>query len=522
MKKKIILIMQEVLKKVIVLLCCMSTSFVMPAATTVTFNGTINTDWSTGGNWSNGTGPSQGDVVVIAAGKKAVIGSAVVSELSHIELKAGSDLKNNGTLNLLPTFAKPGLWFENAKFRNDGVLSINMLASPNQYHCIEFKGTAGGKDTLILNGSNTFINTVVSGTRYVFYSNMGKQVSIGGTGFTLGSSGSGVNFGLLKFIGGESSVTFESGFTVQQYTRFTDGANYPDIYFEANNVTFNNYGNVTITPASMQGANACVVMDINPANRHAINFNNYGTFSSTNNGKGIQMGCKSATGDPSNINLTNAGTINLMIPSASEAFNVRNATHVNITNSGTLNLKAAEHAIKLTATLQLVQQLINTGTVNITSGKIQGITTSPAIKPNILNNTGGMINFVYDNPDGTTVATSDSVLVINNGGVITGSCTFGAGTLNTSNGTLLPGDNGTGIGKMILTPVNGLFTLSGSLTADVNGKTTPGTDFDQLLFSEACTLNLTGAETFSVNTGGSYAPVSVHWRKTRHSIETLT
>lgn len=510
MKTKITNFMQNALKKAGVLMLCLGTTVAMSAAT-VTFNGTTDSDWATGTNWSNGTGPASGDIVIIAAGVTAVVGDAVTASLNYIELKAGSKLTNNGTLNLTPiTNAKPGLWFENAKFTNEGTFSIDMTTSPNKYHIIEFKGVSGEKDTIILNGTNTFVNPAVNnGTRYLFYSNMGKTVSIGGTGFTLGSSSSGINFGLLKFIGANSTATFEAGLTIQQYTQYVSNTavtNYPNIYLEQNNVTLNNHGSVSITPASPEGYVPCIVLDINPANGHTISFNNYGTFSSINNYMGIQMGCKAATGTPAVINVTNAGTMNMDMPSASTALYVKNATTVNVTNSGTLNLKAATSVIKSTANLALSQAFTNTGTINVTGGKIWGDITAPGVAPTIANNTGGAINFNYGVPAGTTSATEGTVVITNSGGTIAGSCTFAAGTLATSTGTLSPGDNGTGIGKMILAPVSGAFVLSGDVVAQVNGKTTAGTDFDQIAFADACDLTLTDAVNLTMTVGGGYTP----------------
>lgn len=506
MKTKITNFMQNALKKAGVLMLCLGTTVAMSAAT-VTFNGTTDSDWATGTNWSNGTGPASGDIVIIAAGVTAVVGDAVTANLNYVELLAGSNLTNNGTLNITPTITtKPGLLFQNAKFTNNGSLSISMLSSPNQYHIIEFKGTSGGKDTIILNGTNTFANTVVSGTRYLFYSNVKKTVSVDGTQITLGSASNGINFGLLKIVAVESVFTFESGFNIQQYTKYADNANYPNIYFEQNIVTFNNYANITTTPSDTQGANACIVMDINPANGHTISFNNYGTFTSYNNGIGIQMGCKAATGTPAVINVTNAGTMNMDMPSASVVLNVKNATTVNVTNSGTMNLEAATSAIKSTANLELAQAFTNTGTINVTSGKIWGDITAPGVAPTIANNTGGAINFNYGVPAGTTSATEGTVVITNSGGTIAGSCTFAAGTLATSTGTLSPGDNGTGIGKMILTPVSGAFVLSGDVVAQVNGKTTAGTDFDQIAFADACDLTLTDAVNLTMTVGGGYTP----------------
>jgi hypothetical protein len=403
---------------------------------------------------------------------------------------------------------RPGLLFQNAKFTNNGSLSINMSLSSNQYHIIEFKGTPGGNDTIILNGTNTFANTVVSGTRYLFYSNVGKNVSIGGAGITLGSSSAGINFGLLKFIGAGSTITFETGLNIQQYTNNTAGSNYQNVYLESNNVTFNNYGSVTTTPADAQGANACIVMDINPANGNTISFNNYGTFTSYNNGIGIQMACKSATGTPASINVTNAGVLNMDMPSASEVLLLKNATNVSITNSGNISLKAGTNAFKSQANLELSQVINNTGTVTVTGGSLMGDITAPAVAPVLNNNTNGVVNFNYGVAAGTTPATAGTVTVNNAGGTIAGSCTFAAGTLNTANGTLSPGDNGTGIGKMILTPVGGAFTLSGNVTAQVNGKTTAGTDFDQIAFAEACALTLTDAIALTVTKGGTYAQMT--------------
>ncbi|MDD4490180.1 MAG: hypothetical protein PHD30_06735 [Paludibacter sp.] len=471
-----------------------------------TFNGTTNTDWATASNWDTGTLPKDTDNVIIAPGKTAVISSTISVALDFIQLEAASSLVNQGTLNLKPkTDFKGGLVLFDASFANEGTLSINTAASsPIKYHCIDLKKTTTGQNMVFLNGTCTFTVSLEKGGRYLFCVQPGTSNYIGGN-LTLGSSEAGAVFGLIKFNGSESTVYIDEGANITHYTQFANDANFGDIWFAQNNSKLENEGKIKIIATAGQGTNACNAFYFNPPSNNQVNtLINRGTIEVSGNSTGFLMASGATSGVPGVINVTNSGTIDLNVPTAPVAMSVKNATNVDFTNSGTLKLNAGTNAIKSLANLELSQVINNTGTITVAGGSLMGDITAPAVAPVLNNNTNGVLNFNYGVAAGTTPATAGTVTVNNAGGTITGSCTFAAGTLNTANGTLSPGDDGTGIGKMILTPVGGAFTLSGNVTAQVNGKATAGTDFDQIAFTEACALTLTDANALNLTVG--YTP----------------
>jgi len=474
-------------------------------AATVTFNGTTNTDWATASNWDTGTLPTASDNVIIAPGKTAVISSTTSVALDFIQLEANSSLVNQGTLNLKPvTDYKGGLVLFDASFANEGTLSINTAASsPIKYHCIDLKKTTTGQNMVFLNGTCTFTVSLEKGARYLFCTQPGTSNYIGGN-LTLGSSEAGAVYGLIKFNGSESTIIIDEGANITHYTQFANDANFSDIWFAQHNSKLENEGKIKIIATAGQGTNACNAFYFNPPSNNQVNtLINRGTIEVSGNSTGFLMAGNATSGVPGVINVTNSGTIDLNVPNAPVAMSVKNATNVNFTNSGILKLNAGTNAFKSLANLELSQVIDNTGTVTVTGGSLLGDITAPAVAPVLNNNTNGVINFNYGVAAGTTPATAGTVAVNNTVGTITGSCTFAAGTLNTATGTLSPGDNGTGIGKMIITPVGGAYTLSGKVIAQVNGKATAGVDFDQIAFTEACALTLNDANNLTVNV--SYA-----------------
>jgi hypothetical protein len=354
-----------------------------------------------------------------------------------------------------------------------------------------------------LNGTCTFTVSLEKGARYLICTQPGTSNYIGGN-LTLGSSEAGAVYGLIKFNGSESTIIIDEGANITHYTQFANDANFSDIWFAQHNSKLENEGKIKIIATAGQGTNACNAFYFNPPSNNQVNtLINRGTIEVSGNSTGFLMAGNATSGVPGVINVTNSGTIDLNVPNAPVAMSVKNATNVNFTNSGILKLNAGTNAFKSLANLELSQVIDNTGTVTVTGGSLLGDITAPAVAPVLNNNTNGVINFNYGVAAGTTPATAGTVAVTNTVGTITGSCTFAAGTLNTATGTLSPGDNGTGIGKMIITPVGGAYTLSGKVIAQVNGKATAGVDFDQIAFTEACALTLNDANNLTVNV--SYA-----------------
>ena len=134
-----------------------------------------------------------------------------------------------------------------------------------------------------------------------------------------------------------------------------------------------------------------------------------------------------------------------------------------------------------TGTLQLTNTETFTGPTTVSGGDLQvdGVLTHSAVTVNA----GGVVT------NGVGAA------------VLSGTGTLGAVTV-TDGGTVNPGDPATGVGILTAASLNltgsGSPTQGGNLELEVNGSTTPGVNFDQIVLSGALTLDATSTLTLDL------------------------
>jgi Secretion system C-terminal sorting domain len=187
-----------------------------------------------------------------------------------------------------------------------------------------------------------------------------------------------------------------------------------------------------------------------------------------------------------NYNTNNLGTsVKPLFVSA-----ITSAPKCTITNNGTITVGTngvVSTAIKMGDSKTVFN---NAGTLTIGRGNITstlGLGFGAGTSAVFNNNAGGILNFTTL-PAASTA--TDSITFANAGGTLSGSGVFSnvGGNTFTSASIISPGQ-GTGAG--IFTFGDASLALMGTFNANVNGKTTAGTDFDQINAPTAA-VSLTG------------------------------
>jgi hypothetical protein len=450
---------------VLTVFCCLFANMAM-AQDTFTWNGTSSNDWATASNWtklgSAGTDTYPGetparqlDLVVISNGGTPVVSSGNYGMLSlaisnasggdtgsiltinsgatltvsntgvnAIALNGGSII-NNGTLNATSTnggasfgivcgapTVPPGSATEYG-YSGSGALNINTSASTNAASGgIQFTGTAANTTyKMLFNGATTFNlkNTNLAVYALRVENGVKGPVVIGGTGFTLGTSGAPVNFGLLSMGNNGNNVTVNSGTTLtlnSAATNTAQGISIAQSGTTAANDSFTNKGTINIYGAiTRNGINLSVDNTLQAAGTNKIIFENQGTInvevvciSSTNNAPLSVVGVGTGTPTAGSVTITNTstGVLNLKNNRSFSAvsgrpisiFNNANNPSVAISNAGTLSFTGENINFGGSA---LKSSITNTGTI-ISSNEFQNFT--------ITNNTTGTITFTSNT--GTT------------------------------------------------------------------------------------------------------------------------
>lgn len=486
-------------------------------ANTTTFNGTTNTDWNTSTNWSAGVPTATSDVTIAA---NVVISSSETALANTITVSAGKSLTNNGTLTInmaTATSVVSGIVLNHAIFDNEGTLSVTSAASKD---CITLNGSAGGSNSNTFKANGTCSFTVATAKYYVFNAGGTDPSTINGTGFTIGTSGTGgVSYGLINLTVA-ASVTIASGTTLTDYFNYS-AATGTCIYITSGTLT--NNGTLNINQAGTL-TNTTYPVEIVSGATSNINFTNAGTFSSTVTGgySDIYVTNSAAGGT---VTLTNSGTMTI---SSTYGINIASGVNTTVNNTGNLSISnayvcldyasnsAVTQQFNNTGTLSLstsngsgnscnilwngtpgtVPNLTNTGTINLTStahsGFIKGATTTVA--PTITNNTGGIINFYY--PLATTVFAAGSGIypvLTNSGGTVEGyNVTLSSGTFVSSTGTLAPQSYSGGIGTITL-PSG--YSLTGTLKPQITSTSAYGQLIAPSLVVTSATLSISPSYT---------------------------
>jgi lysophospholipase L1-like esterase len=473
-----------------------SSSITPRAVKTLYFHGTTNTDWNTASNWSTSSStasqnpavPIVSDIAVINANKIVVIGTSVATTAvcQKLTLSSGGSLTNSSgsSLTVSPTdVSGVALTLSGGALNNEGMLTVtNVNQTTPYYNSIACNGT----NTLTFNGTNNLAVYPAGTSNALFVGGSNSATTIAGAGFTVGSAGSGtgVGFSVFSLSAVGATVTINSGTTLNMYVGAT-GINGNGFYFASSSSVINN-GTLNVTGTTTSTSSAAISAYEQTANINTY-FKNTGSFTVTGFNQPFSFG--GTTNSTGYNKFENTGITNITTNSGGAyGLNSSNILPNQYINSGTLTINAPTNAIKINAS---GDSFTNTGTITITKGNIYSAAAAGSY-PTINNNSGGVFNFNYGASAGTTQATSGVILSNNSGATINGSCTFAANTLVTKAGcTLSPGDYNTGtstsgIGRMILTPsaTGTKFPLLGTLKIQINGTTTPSTDYDQLQCTE--------------------------------------
>ncbi|MEI7503735.1 MAG: fibronectin type III domain-containing protein, partial [Paludibacter sp.] len=482
-----------------------SNSITPKTISTITWSGGTSTNWTTASNWTGGVLPGINDKVSIPTGKTVVIAVGSTISVNSITIAGTGKLTNNGTLNVVTQNSDNAIAFSSgntASFDNEGTLTLNTSAGFN--NIIGTGGTAG----LVFNGT---VNIIAGATKSVISASGSSATTLSGAGFTIGSAGAEVNYGLVTATSTSAALIISAGTTLSAYV------NANNVFYLSSSASVTNNGTInTYTATAGTSIHALQIWETTAGT--TATFTNNGTFLMSGFEQPTEFG-GSNTGSTGYCKFENkvnsTTTINYAGLSGSSLgiFSLSNLPNVFI-NSGTLNINVSYRAISLNAK-SYGGSFTNTGTINITKGNISssGTVGTASTYQTIDNNSGGIINFNYGIPSGSTNAANAVIINNNSGGTINGSCTFPASTLLTNAGSILsPGDYDTinkvsGIGIMVLTPsaTGTKFPLVGSLNMLVNNKITAGTDYDQLQCSELDLSNVT------VNATVNYSPSNLDY-----------
>jgi len=531
---------KKIISIIIFIIITCNNATIIAAAKTWDGGGGADTNWSTAANWDNNTLPATNDEVTItgvytvtvnsdigtinklvlstsaagaptlqinSGGKITISASAAVSGVILI----GGIIQNNGELIITTsTGASHGMEFRNSSsttpiassYSGSGTLTINSTASTTS-NCIYFTQnnavpvfSLGIGNTSLLSASAVHVISVLSGS----------QATINGTGsITIGSSGTPASCGLILITSNASAtstLTVETGVTLSIYSTMTSTTNGPvRLTLTANekSITFLNKGTINIGGTCVNGIYSnSAASTSNPL--PSSNFENQGTVNFTG-------AFNNASAAPFNYggagvhNFTNSGTISIgnMTSTSSKGFYMTNTHTVNFTNSGIITFESSNATTGAMMSLGDNKTVFNnTGTVTINKGFL-GASGSAVFN----NNAGGKLTIAGDGTPNAIVSA-----VVTNNGLFEANGTINNGCYVPSTGTISPG-GATGIGKItIYTAASGTFNLTGKAIMNVNGKTTAGTDYDQIaVTTTGSTLDVSGA-TLEVNVGGSYTPAN--------------
>jgi hypothetical protein len=440
---------------------------------TFTWNGSSSSDWATAANWTKtGTGPdsfpgqtpgrlidnvviSNGGTPVVASGTYVIYSLAInnatggntgsiltidsgatltVNNTSAtaadvaITLKGGS-IVNNGTLNatatntggsfgiacLVPSVAPTSA--SEYGYSGSGALNITTTLGNAASGGIQFNGTTANTTyKMLFNGTTTFNlnNTAIAVYALRVVDGAKNPIIIGGTGFTLGTVGAPVNYGLLAMGNNGSNVTVDTGTTLTLNSAATNaaiGINIAQTADASADVNFTNKGTVAILGAS---SNAGINLSVNNGANvlpaiNKINFENQGTLNvdlaigASSNNASLRVAGAGSTAGLVTITNTGTGVLNLKNSQPFTAVTgcpirilaTANTPAVTITNAGALTFTGQSINFGGSAAKSSIN---NTGTI-VSSSEFQSFTVT----------NGGTITFNYNTP-ATTRSVAFTVL----------------------------------------------------------------------------------------------------------------
>ena len=511
-------------------------------------------DWNTASNWKTGTAtgatatvtPTAADVVFIDAANMGAGGTVTVASGATANFLVmtitNCRLENSGSMSATYSGSTSGsiITLNSAQFENKsgGSLSLTSSATANYRIPVTLAGSSIATASEFINSGNLTIDdlsSAVSGQVFNFIqTNANSQVTLnaggtytlnlkGGTAAVTGPpavaavKGTGLfnnkTAGVTAIIAGNASVTTSAGSYLYECDKATSvlkiasGSNltftgtfsgYPDNYMSViNGGSITNEGTFTMTGSATglkQGiyfgagnltnaADASFTINgkftnnlINPGTANLSTITNNGTMLLDNTLGGTAIGSTSGGG---NQNFTNTGIFTAKAKAGSAALAFGNSTLAGtpvFTNSGTINVNSYIAGGSGTA----AYNIYNSGTFNFD----EATNASDAIRAGI----------VFQNSNAANTV----------GGTITGRGLIKGVFDNKTLGTIAPGNSTNAYGIFDFTAP--AVSLTGIVNMDINGKTTAGADYDQIIASDvASTLNVTAA-TLNVTKAGTYTP----------------
>lgn len=441
-------------------------------------------DWSVASTWTGGIIPTIADDVTITGFTVTISTNDAVAQSVIVETSATTVgkliVQASGLLTV--SSAASALTIKGGEVENAG--SINLTTTGSASNCISFANTTASM--LINSGKYSGAGSL---TLNAAAASSGSAISMTQSQ-TTGTSPNVVYYGAVFVVGGTYTVSVASGrpvFGVGIGRHTIDGTGSMSFGTVESPVSHGlimitvDFGRLTINPNVTLSIVSNMVVD----KRGPVYFHNI-----------------------PNATITNKGTININ-GSGNNAIGVAPGTNANqsFVNEGTVSIAGAyqQAYIGINSTTTASLTFTNTGTFTIdATGTTVPILSAFGTNNKIIfnNNTNGVFSV---NTGNTTILTSARAAIINSGGTLKASGILN-GTLDASTGTIQPG--GTAIGKLTVSQLQSSAVntnnLTGKLLMDVNGKSTAGTNFDQIAFSQS-TVNVAGA-TLEANLGGSYSP----------------
>ena len=518
-------------------LCALSTQYAFSQKTyTISAGG----DWATAANWSGGTLPTTTDSVIIAAGqniqittdtarcrKLNIIGAGTSQGKVTVNAGAvlivyadnaaslagptnaalillGGMLENNGVTNVTGKQSLDAIRFDNptsgtlsSTYMGTGTLTCSTSSSTggggsgNTGTSITFAQTSGTATfTLSPTGVYNFLTQIIAatGTKSAMYCQKGNA-RINGTG-TLTVSGARRSIRIIPAAGETAHLTIETGVTLNLSSTITNTTLIGVILLDnsAANVSANmtNKGTINIGGTGLNGIYmnnaAAATTTTNFTNEGTININ--GAFTEASSAGGIYMaGAMNMFGNV----FTNSGTINFNTTadgtSAKPLFFCSSSPKNLVTNNGTITV-GTNGVLPTAFRLGDAETILNNaGTITINAGNVLGIIGTGTIgSASFNNNITGILNM---NLAPTSLAFVDSVR-FSNVGILRGSGIFNnwGGNALDAPSSVSPSQGTAGIGMFTFNNDTSM-ALNGTYNVNIIGKTTAGTDFDQIVAPNA-------------------------------------
>lgn len=376
---------------------------------------------------SNATGAVTGSTLTLDAGVTFNISSATPEAV----VLRGGNIVNNGTLNVTSTLTTgtaanfsafaitcgspivlPGTPTEFG-YSGSGTLNINTSAGTFTSGGIHFNGVenavskvANATYKFLFNGVTNFTLSAAKSTAATPSSSVvamrvaggsssyGFPIVIGGTGFTIGSSTTGVPFGIINQSGGGTKVTINPETTLTAYSTAGNGSHIFSYYSYANIVDLVN-GTLYFTnkgTLNMYGPTTRSGVTLNTEFDGVITFENQGSINvdmiSSGAGQGALIVPQAGTAkspNASQVNFLNKGTLTLNTSlsgaaggSAILASNAGQTPNFLLDNSGTLTMTGTSFnsgGRPFNPSTFIGSQLINSGTLT-TNQELRAFTTT--------------------------------------------------------------------------------------------------------------------------------------------------